>query len=160
MMHSCFIQIRTIDGQKKSSQTKVEEVIHAFLFSRLDHCRSMLSCISHKSPSHLQRVENTVEFFTNLLTLPPQQPPSTLCLDPCYLSEPWTLFQPKHSLRCSGGADEMLLFSKGFSKPWLLKILNIFRFDLSHIVLKIPCNAPVVKFGMNSNQGNSLFCNE
>ena len=40
------------------SHSDLEKIIHAFIFSRLDYCKSLLSGIKQKSLSHLQLIQN------------------------------------------------------------------------------------------------------
>lgn len=51
------------------SQAKLETVIHAFVFSRLDYFNSLFTCLNKASLEHLQTVQNTA---ARLLTKPPK----------------------------------------------------------------------------------------
>ena len=60
LVQSCFYQLRSVSRIKHMlTPPDLEKVIHAFIFSRLDYCNSLLSGINQKSLSRLQLVQNS-----------------------------------------------------------------------------------------------------
>ena len=60
LVQSCFYQLRTFYGIKHMlTSPNLEKVTHAFIFSRLDYCNSLLSGMNQKSLCHLQLVQNS-----------------------------------------------------------------------------------------------------
>ena len=58
-IQSCFYQLRTIAKIKSFlSSADLEKLIHAFITSRLDYCNGLYTCLSQKSISRLQLVQN------------------------------------------------------------------------------------------------------
>ena len=128
VVQSCYLQLRTISKIKPIlSHSDLEKVIHAFIFSRLDYCNSLLAGINQKSLSRLQLVQNAaarlltgfnrrhhitpvlaslhwlpvrfrIDFKILLITFK-----ARLGLAPSYVTEMLTPYEPVRSLRSSGG---------------------------------------------------------
>ena len=59
VVQTCFYQLRTIAKIKTIlSFPDLEKVIHAFITSRLDFCNGLYTCLTHKTISRLQLVQN------------------------------------------------------------------------------------------------------
>ena len=59
MVQTCFFQLRNIAKIKPLlSVSNLEHVIHAFIFSRLDYCNSLFTCLSQADLSRLQLIQN------------------------------------------------------------------------------------------------------
>ena len=60
LVQSCFLQLRNIAKISPIlSSTVLEQPIHTFLFSLLDYCNSLYSCLSQSSLKRLQLIQNT-----------------------------------------------------------------------------------------------------
>ena len=129
VVQSCFLQIRTISRIKPMlHHSDLEKIIHAFIFSRLDYCNSLLSGITQKSLFRLQLVQNAaarlltgfnrqhhitpilaslhwlpvrfrIDFKILLITFKARRG-----LAPSYITDMLTPYEPARSLRSSGGA--------------------------------------------------------
>lgn len=59
MVKSCFFQLRnTAKIRPLLSASDLEHIIHAFIFSRLDYCNSLFTCLSQADLSRFQLVQN------------------------------------------------------------------------------------------------------
>ena len=60
LVQSCFLQLRNIAKIRPIlSPTVLEQLIHTFIFSRLDYCNSLYICLSQSSLKRLQLIQNT-----------------------------------------------------------------------------------------------------
>ena len=129
LVQSCFYHLRSISKIKHMlTPPDLEKVIHAFIFSRLDDCNSLLSGINRKSLSCLQLVQNSaarlltgfnrhqhitpilasihwlpvcfrIDFKILLITFKARSG-----LAPSYIADILIPYEPARSLRSSGGA--------------------------------------------------------
>ncbi|KAK0139909.1 hypothetical protein N1851_023185 [Merluccius polli] len=59
LVQSCFLQLRNVAKIKRFlSSSDLEQLIHSFIFSRLDHCNSLYTCLSQAVLNRLQLVQN------------------------------------------------------------------------------------------------------
>ncbi len=59
LVQSCFLQLRNIAKIRCiSSSADLELLIHTFIFSHLDYCNSLYTCLSQAALNRLQLVQN------------------------------------------------------------------------------------------------------
>lgn len=59
LTQTSFFHLRNIAKLRSIvSQSELEQIIHAFISSRLDYCNSLFTCLSKSSLDHLQLIQN------------------------------------------------------------------------------------------------------
>lgn len=64
LIRNCLFQLRNISKLWTFlSKSELEMIIHAFIPSRLDYCKSLILCLSKKNLDRLQSVQNALSRF-------------------------------------------------------------------------------------------------